>query len=46
MDFLQQCENIHDLKICNFAATTDPDGEVYIYLTKDEKSLVTAVNSF
>ena len=31
-------EKVHDLKICNFAATTDPDGEVYIYLTKDEQT--------
>ena len=31
-------ENVHDLKICDFAATTDSDGEVYIYLTKDEQT--------
>ena len=31
-------KNIHALKICNFAATTDSDGEVYIYLTKDEQT--------
>ena len=31
-------KNIHALKICDFAATTDSDGEVYIYLTKDEQT--------
>jgi hypothetical protein len=31
-------QNVHDLKICDFAATTDSDGEVYIYLTKDEQT--------
>ena len=31
-------ENIHDLKICDFAATTDSDGQVYIYLTKVEQT--------
>jgi hypothetical protein len=31
-------DNIYDLKICDFAAATDADGEVYIYLTKDEQT--------
>ena len=31
-------KNFHALKICDFAATTDSDGEVYIYLTKDEQT--------
>jgi len=31
-------KNIHDLKICDFAATTDSDGGLNIYLTKDEQT--------
>ena len=31
-------DNIYDLKICDFAAATDADGEVYIYLTKDKQT--------
>ncbi|VDI58606.1 Hypothetical predicted protein [Mytilus galloprovincialis] len=29
-------ENIHELKITDFAATTDADGRVYIYMSSDE----------
>ena len=31
-------DNIHDFKICDFAAATDSDSEVYIYLTKDKQT--------
>ncbi|VDI26978.1 Hypothetical predicted protein [Mytilus galloprovincialis] len=29
-------ENIHELKITDFTATTDADGRVYIYMSSDE----------
>ena len=31
-------EKIHDIKICDFAVTTESDAEVYTYLTKDEQT--------
>ncbi|XP_045176600.2 uncharacterized protein LOC123537103 [Mercenaria mercenaria] len=31
-------ENIHELTVGDFAATTDSDGRVFIYLTKDEQT--------
>ncbi|XP_053379189.1 uncharacterized protein LOC128548430 [Mercenaria mercenaria] len=34
-------ENIHELTVSDFAATTDSDGRVFIYLTKDEQTKIT-----
>ena len=31
-------ENLHELTVNDFAATTDSDGKVYLYLTKDEQT--------
>lgn len=31
-------ENIHELKISDFAATTDSEGQLYVYITRDEQT--------